>query len=973
MKKRILSMLLAIVMVATMLPTTAFAVSTLTHTHCVCGAAHAAVGDHASEAVQTWTAINTAADFEKNKDTGYYYLTDSIELSAAWSFSKNRDIVLCLNGHDIVFTGNSGSFLQVTSNMSFTLTDCQDQPGTITGCKSGAIVVNGKFTMYNGIISGNTGSMGAGVNVNADGAQFRMYGGKITGNTATSLAGGVYVKGQNTFEIAGAPVITGNDNTKTGNFYPTKMYQYTKNVYVSSNSNPIQIGATGLKAGAAIDVTPMFPATESEAPAAVVAIAENSTSDYSSYFTYTSGFEYIKQYDADKDEVQLKYVAPPVPQVEVKFDMQGHGEQVPSQTIDEGTCATKPADPTAAGYRFLGWEDDYGAWDFGWEIWFDTTFYAKWVEKTAVSITESVQTCLWDGTEKAFEIKGTDLTGFTVQYYVGDAWTTGAPSAVGGYDVKITRAEDNYYKAYEKVIEDGLVIEKLVASVTTAPEANTLTYTGQEQELVTAGAASGGALQYKLGESGAWSTEIPGATAAGGYTVYYKAVGDAAHDDSAEQSVNVTIGKAALTIKANHNSITYGDAPVANGVTYSGFVNGEDESVLAGTLGYTYGYTQGDNAGDYSITPGGLTGDNYEITFQAGTLTVEQKPITVTALDKRLRRNAKAPDWSAPVEGEDYTVQGLLPGQTVTVALSCAADMSARGEFEIAPVVNDPSGNYAVTTVNGVLTVYTVAASAADTTPVVSKTQGGAVAADKAKPAVGTEVTFKVTPNAGMQMDKVSVVYGGKEISVREKGGGVYAFFQPAGAVTITVTFKPVEDTHVCPADNYHDVQADVWYHEAVDWVLSNGIMTGYSDSQFGPEDVLDRAMVVQVLYNYEKSPTASIETLFDDVKAGQWYTEAVHWAADKGIVAGYGNGNFGPDDEVTIEQVAVILWNYSNTPGGYGDLKSVGNHSDWAANALRWAVDKGLLENVPFTNSNEKATRAQTAQMLMNYLKNER
>ena len=61
MKKRILSMLLAIVMVATMLPTTAFAVSTLTHTHCVCGAAHAAVGDHASEAVQTWTAINTAA------------------------------------------------------------------------------------------------------------------------------------------------------------------------------------------------------------------------------------------------------------------------------------------------------------------------------------------------------------------------------------------------------------------------------------------------------------------------------------------------------------------------------------------------------------------------------------------------------------------------------------------------------------------------------------------------------------------------------------------------------------------------------------------------------------------------------------------------------------------------------------------------------------------------------------------------
>ena len=80
----------------------------------------------------------------------------------------------------------------------------------------------------------------------------------------------------------------------------------------------------------------------------------------------------------------------------------------------------------------------------------------------------------------------------------------------------------------------------------------------------------------------------------------------------------------------------------------------------------------------------------------------------------------------------------------------------------------------------------------------------------------------------------------------------------------------------------------------------------------------------------------------------------------------------FKPEDSVTIEQIAVILWNYSNTPTGYGNLKSVGSYSDWAANALRWAVDEGLLNNVPFKNATEKASRAQTAQMLTNFLRAE-
>jgi len=147
--------------------------------------------------------------------------------------------------------------------------------------------------------------------------------------------------------------------------------------------------------------------------------------------------------------------------------------------------------------------------------------------------------------------------------------------------------------------------------------------------------------------------------------------------------------------------------------------------------------------------------------------------------------------------------------------------------------------------------------------------------------------------------------------------------------------------------------------------------MSGYNATTFGPNDTLNRAMVVQVLYNKEGQPDlGGTKHSFSDVPASQWFNNAVTWGSNRGVVSGFGGGVFKPEDSVTIEQVAVILWNYSHTPGGAGDLSKVGSHSDWAANALRWAEGKGILEGVPFSNATEKATRAQTAQILTNYLR---
>ena len=175
--------------------------------------------------------------------------------------------------------------------------------------------------------------------------------------------------------------------------------------------------------------------------------------------------------------------------------------------------------------------------------------------------------------------------------------------------------------------------------------------------------------------------------------------------------------------------------------------------------------------------------------------------------------------------------------------------------------------------------------------------------------------------------------------------------------------------TGTCASLGMADVYETAWYHEAVDYAVENGLMSGYDTGKFGPNDTLSRAMVVQILYNNEGKPTLAGEHNFPDVRGGDWFNSAVAWAAANKVVDGYGDGRFGPNDSVTLEQIAVILWNYSGSPQGTGNAAALGVHSDWSANALGWAAQTKLFDNVPYSTLTGSATRAQTAQILMNYL----
>ncbi|MBQ3556940.1 MAG: DUF4886 domain-containing protein [Oscillospiraceae bacterium] len=166
------------------------------------------------------------------------------------------------------------------------------------------------------------------------------------------------------------------------------------------------------------------------------------------------------------------------------------------------------------------------------------------------------------------------------------------------------------------------------------------------------------------------------------------------------------------------------------------------------------------------------------------------------------------------------------------------------------------------------------------------------------------------------------------------------------------------------------DVIPGTWYYDAVDYAINNKIMSGYNSYTFGPDDTLTRAMVVQVLYNKEGQPALNgAKHNFKDVPADQWFNNAVTWGSNKGVVSGYGGGWFKPNDPVTVEQVAVILHNYSGKPAGNGDISALGACSDWAQPALKWAVQTGLFKGMEYDSVTASATRAQTAQMLMNYL----
>jgi hypothetical protein len=238
----------------------------------------------------------------------------------------------------------------------------------------------------------------------------------------------------------------------------------------------------------------------------------------------------------------------------------------------------------------------------------------------------------------------------------------------------------------------------------------------------------------------------------------------------------------------------------------------------------------------------------------------------------------------------------------------------------------------------------------------------------------GDTVTITAKPDEGYMLDTLTVKNNaGDTVTLMKKNEEQYTFVMPSQNVIITGSFKPKDK--ISEWNNpYSDISDNMWYYDAVKFVTEDGLMSGYTNGTFGPENTVSRAMLAQVLYNKEGRPAVTSSNVFQDVESGSWYYDAVTWAAGKGIVIGYGNDMFGPNDPITRQQLAVMLWRYVGSPSVTEqalDFTDADQVYSWAEEALKWAVQNGIIqgEGNGILNPKGQAKRSHVAQMFTNYI----
>lgn len=211
-------------------------------------------------------------------------------------------------------------------------------------------------------------------------------------------------------------------------------------------------------------------------------------------------------------------------------------------------------------------------------------------------------------------------------------------------------------------------------------------------------------------------------------------------------------------------------------------------------------------------------------------------------------------------------------------------------------------------------------------------------------------------------------------------GGGGSATTKPGNTTTTPSTpSTPSNDNKVTvDMSKFTDVTKNDWYYKALSFAVEKGLMKGVEDSKLGPNEQLNRAMLVTILYRLENEPKVSYTALFSDVADGQWYTNAVIWAAENKIVSGYSDGRFAPNDAITREQLATILHNYavykkqntsaSNDLSSFTDATKI---SAYAKTAMGWANAKGLITGRTASTiaPTDTATRAEVATILQRFI----
>ena len=918
---------------------TLYAHWTFLHEHCICGG-DVTAGDHTSHSdvtYQKWDGKNSSISYTNN--VAHVYLTENAQISDNIFVPAGKTLYLCLNGKEYAKPSDVSTQRKfiVTGGGHLILCDCVGT-GSINCGKSdgggGCVYLNSStMDMYGGKFTGSSAALGGAIAV--VNSTLNLYGGEISGNTASEKGGAVYVE-SGTVNISGKPVV--KDNTVSSQ---------PNNIYLTTGK---AVSITGSMAdGAEVGIT-----TESTAYPVVFSNAWKT--DYSEYFFADSANAHVEYNDDER--LQLAAGAPVMHTHDWATRWSSNSTHHWHECTAEGCTITDNSQKdgyaehsgtddnncTTAVTCECGYEIKAAKAEHNWSVWSHNT-------------TTHTHSCQNEGCG-ATETK--DCTGGTATCTAQAVCEVcgGAYGELAAHSFTEETAAEQYLKSAATCIAKAVYYK----SCTVCGEKGTETFEygnplGHDYGAWT---SNGDGTHTRVCSRDANHTETDdchGGTA----SCTKKAVcedckaeyGDLLpHDFTAEQAEEKYLKSAAT---CTEKAVYYKSCTVCGEKSTETFEYGNP-------LGHDYGaWTSNDNGthtrvcsrdaihtetencsgGEATCTEqatcefcGKKYGEPLGHTYKPEWITNEQRHWHVCARCDHIK------DMGVHRFGEWSIVRRPTSTKTGERVRSCT--ICNYEETEELPV----TGGY-------VLPYY--------------------------------KLTFET--NGGSSLEPVVKIKGTvidlAEYSAYRYGytfDGWYADEALTQRVT-SVTLDADKTVYAAWTRNrfFEDVTIADWFYDDVMFVCGRGVMQGVSDTRFGPHLTATRAMMATILWRMEGSPAPTAEARFTDVRSGQWYSEAVAWTAQSGVYTGYADGSFRPNDSITREQLAAILYRYAKYKGvdvsvgedtnilSYADAAEI---SDYAFPAMQWACGAGVMQG---SNGNllprGRATRAQIAAMLHRYL----
>lgn len=449
-------------------------------------------------------------------------------------------------------------------------------------------------------------------------------------------------------------------------------------------------------------------------------------------------------------------------------------------------------------------------------------------------------------------------------------------------------------------------------------------------------------------------------------------------DISAKYNVIATIAKDPEDIKTgdtDKNAVTLKtnqDMKVTSPVTITlplpaGFVTGTSDKVYVQHKGYEY---------EAAVTgTGEAPNETYTATFTNphgfSTFGLSTEPKAVATVDDTDYTNfqqavdATVPNGTIEVKEDGQTANGVTHNLKLTNGTNGQITVAINGK-----TITIPANGHATF----IYTAPTPPRPTEEKHSITISTDGKGQVTGPASAAEDDKVTLTVKPNADKELYDLKVTdEDGKAIAVTKVNDTTYTFTMPDGKVTVAATFG-CDGGDNCPSKAFTDLGDKQWYHDSIDYAVENGLLEGTSPTTMEPNATLIRAQLAQILYNIEDKPAVTGEMIFEDVPASEWFYSPVLWANQNEIINGTSPTTFEPLEDISRQDLALMLYRYAGKPAVTGDLDGFTDADkvgDWAEEAMAWAVAEGIVQgDTPTTlNPTGTATRAEAAAMLQRFL----